>query len=77
MRIQSLSANQTVVELSSGCQVFFSYETPVAAKFDGVSYKTDRKYSTTTTRHVNAWLGNDNTNAVVKPQSWFDNLASN
>lgn len=77
MRIQSLSANQTVVELSSGCQVFFSYETPVAAKFDDVSYKTDRKYSATTTSHINAWLGNGGKNAIIKPQTWFDNLASN
>lgn len=77
MRIQSLAANQTVVTLSSGCEVFFSYETPVAAIFDGVSYKTDRKYSTTTTRHVNAWLGSDSKSAIVKPQDYFDNLAAN
>lgn len=76
MRIQSLAANQTVITLSSGCEVFFSYETPVAAIFDGVSYKTDRKYSTTTTRHINAWLGNSGKNAIVKPQSYFDLLAS-
>ncbi len=75
MRIQSLGANQTVVTLSSGCQVFFSYETPVAATFDGISYKTDRKYSNTTTRHINAWLGNGGKNAIVKPKSYFDLLA--
>lgn len=77
MHIQSLAANQTVVTLPSGCQVFFSYETPVAAIFDGVSYKTERKYSTTTTKHVNAWLGNGGKNAIVKPQEYFDLLASN
>lgn len=77
MRIESLGANQTVVTLSSGCQIFFSYETPVAAIFDGVSYKTDRNYSKTTTRHINAWLGNGGKNAVVKPQCYFDLLAAN
>ncbi len=76
MRIESLGANQTVVTLSSGCQVFFSYETPVAAIFDGISYKTDRKYSNTTTRHMNAWLGDSGKNAIVKPQSYFDLLAT-
>lgn len=76
MHIKSLGANQTVITLSSGCQVFFSYETPVAAIFDGISYKTDRKYSNTTTRHINTWLGNSGKNAIVKPQSYFDLLAS-
>lgn len=77
MHIQSLAANQTVLTLSSGCQVFFSYETPVAAVFDGVSYKTDRKYSATTTRHINAWLGNGGKYAIEKPQSYFDLLVAN
>ncbi len=76
MRVQSLAANQTVVTLASGMQVFFSYETPVAAIFEGFSYKTDRKYSATTTKHINAWLGNGGKNAIVKPQAYFDLLAS-
>ncbi|AFC21234.1 hypothetical protein GAP31_053 [Cronobacter phage vB_CsaM_GAP31] len=74
MKVNSLAANQTEITKSNGDQVFVSYSTPVAAIIGGLSYKTDRKYSATTTRHVNAWLGNGGVNAISKPQDFFDNL---
>jgi len=74
MKINSISANQTEITKSNGDQVFVSYSTPVAAITDGISYKTDRKYSATTTRHINKWLGNGGKNAIIKPQDFFDNL---
>lgn len=57
MHIQSLAANQTVVTLSSGCEVFFSYETPVAAIFDGVSYKSTYLASKRGPDHMNGEYG--------------------
>lgn len=74
MNLTTIGANQTMITLADGSQVFYSYSTPVAAVIGGFSYKTDRKYSATTTRHVNAWLGNGGKNAHVKPQEFFDNL---
>lgn len=74
MKIKVISVNQAEIVLTSGAQVFVSYETPVAAVIDGISYKTDRKYSNTTTKHINSWLGNGGINALVKPQEFFDSL---
>lgn len=74
MKIKSIAANQTEIVLANGCQIFVSYETPVAAVVEGISYKTDHKYSNTTTKHINSWLGNGGINALVKPQEFFDSL---
>lgn len=74
MKVKSIGANQTELTLANGDQVFFSYETPVAAIVDGLSYKTEKKFSTTTTRHLNKWLGR--LNATEKPQSFFENLVN-
>lgn len=52
--------------------VLFSYDTPVAAVIDGVSYRTEKKWSNTTSRHINKW----GLHGVVRtvPQSFFDAL---
>ena len=76
MKVKSIGANQTEVTLSNGDQVFFSYETPVAAIVGGLSYKTEKKFSTTTTRHLNKWLGNGGINGIERPQEFFDNLTN-
>jgi hypothetical protein len=52
--------------------VLYSYETPVAAKIDGMYYVTEVKYSQTTNKHINSWTGK--CLADTKPQSFFDNL---
>ena len=56
MKIKQIASNMT--ELDIGCaQVFFSYETPVAARLtDGSLVRTATKYSVTTTKHINKWL---------------------
>ena len=60
MKIKQIGSNMTVLTLNNGTEVLFSYETPVAG-FSGTSYayryfKTDEKWSKTTTRHVNKYL---------------------
>ena len=74
MKLNSLAANQTVVTLSNGDEVFFSYRTPVACyiRSKGLFGKTETWYSATTTRHINKWL--DGEIAKEKPQTFFDNL---
>lgn len=57
MKIQPLQANVTLLTFSSGAQVLFSYETPVAIQFpDGQRVKTSTRFSQTTTRHINKYL---------------------
>lgn len=76
MNLIQLGANQTEVKLAGGLTVLFSYQTPVACKWtNGDTYtvfKTDTKWSATTTRHINSWTGGGG--AQFKPQEYFDNL---
>lgn len=72
MNLTQIGANQTMITTSTGAQVFFSYNTPVAAFLPGVGYVvTDKKHSATTSKHVNAWAGKG---CATRPQSFFDDL---
>jgi len=70
MKLSNIANNMTTITLQDGTQVLFSYATPVATWKDGQFYKTDKKWSNTTTRHINKWTHL----ATLKPQSYFDNL---
>lgn len=76
--IHPVGSNQTEVDMGDGVIILYSYNTPVAAKVsfpDGEIHflKTDRFYSRTTSKHVNAWLGK---NAEEVAQDIIDKLAS-
>ena len=71
MNIKQLGSNQTELEIK-GARVLFSYSTPVACESVGKRYKTDKKWSQTTSRHINAWLGGAEAEEV--PQEFFENL---
>ena len=70
MKIKTIGSNKTELTLADGTQVLFSYQTPVAAWHDGQFFKTSKKWSHTTTRHINSWVHL----ASDKPQEYFDNL---
>lgn len=72
MKIKSLGKNQTEVELSPSVTVLVSYETPVAACVNGLYYRTMKKWSATTTRHINSWL--EGINAQPVEQDFFSQL---
>jgi len=56
MKLNQIAANQTELNLGF-CTVFFSYNTPVAARLtDGSLVRTAERYSVTTTKHINKWL---------------------
>ena len=64
-------SNQTILKIGS-CEVLFSYETPVAG-FDGLTwFRTEEKFSRTTTKHINKYLGD--LNAKVVPQDYIEGL---
>ena len=71
MNLKQLGSNQTELEIK-GARVLFSYSTPVACESVGKRYRTNKKWSNTTTRHINAWLGGVDAEAVS--QDFFDNL---
>ena len=79
MKLHSYATNRTVLIFNNGTtEVFFSYETPVAGYSDKLGYvKTDKWYSSTTTRHINRYLNDANVNpeeAKVVSQSIIDDL---
>lgn len=81
MNLKPLGANKTQLTLEKNghqTEIFFSYQTPVAARIIdecGASwYVTDEYYSRTTSKHINSWVPKEF--AETKPQSFFDELAA-
>ena len=74
MKIRPIASNMTEVETEKAT-ILFSYKTPVACCMnDGTGFfKTDCRWSKTTSRHINKWL--DGAKAVEREQSFFDSLA--
>jgi hypothetical protein len=57
MKLSKLGPNTTELDLANGTTVLFSYKTPVAAYVVGRGLiKTEKKYSVTTSKHINQWL---------------------
>ena len=77
MKVKQLAANMTEVELGD-FTILFSYETPVAAHEAGVGvFKTDKKWSATTSKHINKWMARHGfSKAEEKEQKFFDTLVS-
>ena len=72
MKLKQLGSNMTELDMGFA-QVFFSYETPVAARLtDGSLVRTATKYSVTTTKHINKWL--NGCEALTVPQERIDCL---
>lgn len=73
--IKPIGSNQTELHKPDGTIILFSYSTPVAACLGngGGFVRTAQKYSVTTSKHINQWLGRANARTV--PQSELDGLA--
>ncbi len=79
MLLNTLGANQTELTVN-GNVILFSYNMPVACYISRVTdnidieqgwYKTTKKWSKTTTKHINSWHAGE---YEEKDQSFFDNL---
>lgn len=71
--IRPIKANMTELHTNKGIIVLFSYTTPVAAMIPDKGYiRTATKYSVTTSKHINHWLGGINAETV--PQEQIDKL---
>jgi hypothetical protein len=65
MKLYPQNTNSVMVEFKNGIQVLFSYQTPVAAFIPGEGYlRSSNKFSNTTTRHINAWMGKESTKTI-------------
>jgi hypothetical protein len=76
MQLLPKGKNQTIIvsedKQGNHKEIFFSYQTPVAAYLNGKAYKTSTKHSQTTTRHINDYL--KGIPAETREQSFFNNL---
>ena len=78
MQLTKLASNMTEIE-NNAARVLFSYSTPVAAFIHGTGWvKTEKSWSSTTSRHINKWMGKDTAKTCqTMPQSEFDTLLDN
>ena len=75
MELTPIAANQNAISFNNGSQVFFSYRTPVAAYCPSRGYiRTAKKWSSTTTRHINKRL--EGVNATEVDQQVLYNLVA-
>ena len=56
MKLEKIGVSKTLLTLSSGSEIFYSYNTPVAAQVSGEFYKTNEYYSRTTSKHITQYL---------------------
>jgi len=73
LKVIPVASNMTLLD-APNILVLFSYATPVAS-FDKTTCqfsRTTKKWSMTTSRHINKWLGG--VKAIEQPQTYFDNL---
>ena len=73
MKLTQIGSNQTEITTARGNKVLYSYETPVAAWTEQGAFRTSTKYSVTTSKHINSYLGGKDVGKVVD-QKFFDNL---
>lgn len=69
-KIESLGPNMTKLTVGN-CQLFYSYETLVAANMNGECAKTSVRHSNTTTRHINKF-GAGMWPPIPNLQDWVD-----
>ena len=74
MKIETHGANKTEVNLNDGTLIFFSYQTPVAGRDKQGFFRTDKKWSVTTSKHINQWLDIYHADARIVGQNWIDSL---
>jgi len=73
MNLKQIGSNQTEITTAKGNRVLYSYETPVAAWTEQGAVRTSTKWSMTTSKHINAYLGGKDVGKEV-PQEWLNSL---
>jgi hypothetical protein len=72
MKLRPINPNCTEITVGE-YTILFSYKTPVAYHLEGKGYfKTSKKWSKTTLKHINQWL--DGSNAIEVSQDELDKL---
>jgi len=72
MKLKLIGSNITELNIN-GISVLFSYSTPVAGWDDSGAFRTSEHYSSTTTKHINKYLGGKDIGRKVD-QEYIDSL---
>lgn len=73
--LKQIGSNMTEITTAKGNKILFSYETPVAAWTEQGAVRTEQKFSATTSKHINKYLGGKDVGTPV-PQSWIEGLVA-
>jgi hypothetical protein len=73
MKIKTIASNLTELQVN-GMTFAFSYSTPVAGWDEYGAFKTDTKFSPTTSKHIKKYLGAAFDNARVVPQKMIEEM---
>jgi len=73
MKLSIQGSNMTEITTARGNKVLYSYETPVAGWTEQGAFRTEEKFSVTTSKHINKYLGGKDVGRVV-PQKWIEGL---
>ena len=77
MKLTPVGTNQTEIERADGVTVLYSYKTPVAVFVPGKgALCTSKKWSKTTSRHINAAVNRWDATRTDVDQGVIDQLAS-
>ena len=64
MKIKQIASNMTEATVNN-ITLLYSYETPVAGYDDQGAFRTDEKFSRTTSKHINKYLGGKDVGRVI------------
>ena len=73
MKKRKINTNESEITFASGLTIFYSYNTPVAGWDDEGPFRTSTKWSVTTSRHINKYLGGSDIGRTVS-QEWIQGL---
>ena len=67
MELKQIGSNMTELTVN-GTSILFSYETPVAGYDSQGAFRTDKHYSSTTTKHINKYLGGKGVGRILSQE---------
>ena len=77
LRLKQIGSNKTELtyrtEAGEDITILFSYETPVAGYDEHGAFRTDEKFSRTTTKHINGYVPHT---ARVVPQAYIEGMVA-
>jgi len=75
LRLKQIGSNKTELtyrnEAGEDITILFSYETPVAGYDEHGAFRTDEKFSRTTSKHINGYVPST---ARVVPQAYIEGM---